>query len=38
MVASNGDGFFRLAFSTASEEQMKLAAGTIGKVVKEYFQ
>lgn len=37
METKEGDGFFRLSFSTASEEDMKTAAKTIGKVVKEFF-
>jgi len=33
-----GDGFFRIAFSTASEEQMREATGIIGKRVEKFFK
>ena len=34
----DGDGFFRLSFSTATEEEMKKAMGIVGKVVKKFFE
>ncbi|GAA5849914.1 hypothetical protein JCM5353_009063 [Sporobolomyces roseus] len=34
----SGDGFFRIAFSTASQEQMKEATRIIGKRVEKFFR
>ncbi|GAA5978310.1 hypothetical protein JCM11641_004650 [Rhodosporidiobolus odoratus] len=36
-VTEEGDGFFRIAFSTATEAQMEEAAKILKKVVKEFF-
>jgi DNA-binding transcriptional MocR family regulator len=33
-----GDGFFRIAFSTASSEEMKKATEIIGKRVEKFFR
>jgi len=33
-----GDGFFRIAFSTATPEQMKEAAQIIGQRVEKFFR
>ncbi|ORY77211.1 pyridoxal phosphate-dependent transferase [Leucosporidium creatinivorum] len=38
IATAEGDGFFRLSFSTASEEEMQVAAKTIAKVVKRFFE
>jgi len=37
VVADNGDGFFRMAFSMASAEEMQKAMGILGKVTKKFF-
>ncbi|GAA5871437.1 hypothetical protein JCM1840_002894 [Sporobolomyces johnsonii] len=37
-ITEEGDGFFRISFSSATEEQMKEATRIIGKVVEEFFR
>lgn len=37
-MQEDGDGFFRLAFSTASEEEMKHAMTVVAKVVRKFFE
>lgn len=38
MASPEGDGFFRLSFSTASEQEMRTAAKVVGSVVKKFFE
>jgi len=37
-LTEDGDGFFRIAFSTATPEQMKQAADIIGRRVEKFFR
>ncbi|GAA5940792.1 hypothetical protein JCM1841_004720 [Sporobolomyces salmonicolor] len=37
-ITEEGDGFFRIAFSSATEAQMKDATRIIGRVVEEFFR
>ncbi|GAA6006112.1 hypothetical protein JCM10207_000527 [Rhodosporidiobolus poonsookiae] len=37
-LTEDGDGFFRISFSSATEEQMVEAAKILGKVVADYFK
>lgn len=38
LAVDGGDGFFRLAFSTASEKEMRTAMKTVGEVVAKFFK
>jgi DNA-binding transcriptional MocR family regulator len=37
-IADNGDGYFRLSFSTATKEEMKQAARIFARITKEFFE
>lgn len=37
-IADNGDGYFRLSFSTATKDEMKQATRIFARVTKEFFE
>ena len=37
LFAENGDGYFRMSFSSATYEQMQAGVNTIGKEIRAFF-